>query len=156
MNLLVQREPVSNNLLIGSLHMARFQALTNPVLDLELDMIRDRLNLQAHQKAELLREMTGLVAWIVRQAELGRVVQARRGDEVEPLVHPALERLRDASQTPIGEPIALRPDEVSRLAAILERGFDPPPALQKALANLANPRRRPPRLRWNKPEQGSR
>lgn len=136
--------------------MARFQALTNPVLDLELDMIRERLNLEAHQKAELLRELTALAAWIVRQTELGRVVEARRGDVVEPLVHPAIERLRDRSQTVVGQPIALRPEEVSRLAAILERGFDPPPALQKALANLADPRRRPPRLRWNKPAQGSR
>jgi RNA polymerase sigma-70 factor (ECF subfamily) len=37
-----------------------------------------------------------------------------------------------------------------RLAALLDRGFDPPPALRRALANLANPKRRPRTLHWKK------
>ena len=50
----------------------------------------------------------------------------------------------------MGEPLTLRDEEVARLAAVLERGFDPPPALRKALANLGDPARRPPKLRWKK------
>ena len=38
------------------------------------------------QKAELLREVAGLAAWVVRQAEQGREIQARDGQNVEPLV----------------------------------------------------------------------
>lgn len=130
--------------------MSRFQALTNPLLDQDLDMLRDRLGLAPNQKADLLREVAALAAWVVRQAEQGRAIVARRGDEVEPLVHPTLERLCAESRRPVGEPLTLRADEVSRLAAVLDRGFDPPPALRRALANLADPKRRAPRLRWKK------
>jgi hypothetical protein len=38
-----------------------------------------------------------------------------------------------------------------RLASVLDQGFEPPPALRETLANLARPKRRPPRLRWKKP-----
>ena len=131
--------------------MPRFQALTNNVLDAELEMLRDRLGLEPSQKADLLREVAVLAAWVVRQAEQGRTIEGRRGDEAEPLVHPALERLRSRKQTPIGERLALSDAEVARLAIVLDRGFQPPPALRKALANLARSRRRPPQLRWKKP-----
>ncbi len=136
--------------------MARFQALTNPVLDHELELLRERLGLQPGQKAELLREVAAIAGWVVLQAEQGREVEARRGEQVEALVHPALQRLREKSQVVAGEPLLLRPEEVSRLAAILERGFDPTPALRKALANLASPERRPPQPRWKKPTKSSR
>jgi hypothetical protein len=131
--------------------MSRFQALTNAVLDDELEMLRERLRLEPSQKADLLREITALAAWVVRQAEQGRSIEARRGEEVEPLMHPAIQRLRAESQKPVGKPLALSDAEAVRLAAVLDRGFDPPPALRKALASLASPKRRPPRLRWKKP-----
>ncbi|MGK4007039.1 hypothetical protein WMF31_30735 [Sorangium sp. So ce1036] len=131
--------------------MSRFQALTNSVLDAELEMLRDRLGLEPNQRADLLREVAALAGWVVRQAEQGRAIEARRGDEVEPLVHPAIERLRARRQKPAGERLTLSDAEAMRLASVLDQGFEPPPALREALANLASPKRRPPRLRWKKP-----
>lgn len=131
--------------------MSRFQALTNSVLDAELEMLRERLGLKPNQKADLLREVAALAGWVVRQAEQGRAIEARRGEEVEPLVHPALERLRARRQKPMGERLSLSDAEAVRLARVLDRGFEPPAALRETLANLANPKRRPPRLRWKKP-----
>jgi hypothetical protein len=130
--------------------MARFQALTNTVLDAELEMLRKRLGLDRSQKAELLREVAALAAWVVRQAEQGREIQARDGKRVEPLVHPALERVRARKTRPVGQSLALNDIEVGRLAAVLERPFNPPAGLRAALASLANARRRPPKLRWRK------
>jgi hypothetical protein len=43
--------------------MSRFQALTNPVLDAELDLLRERLALEPNQKAELLREVAAIAGW---------------------------------------------------------------------------------------------
>lgn len=130
--------------------MARFQALTNNVLDEELEMLRQRLGLEPNQKADLLREVAALASWIVRQAMQGRTIEARRGEEIEPLIHPAIERIRAQQERAIGARVALTDAEVARLADVLDRGFDPPPALRKSLANLANTRRRAPRLRWKK------
>lgn len=130
--------------------MSRFQALTNAVLDQELEMLRQRLGLEANQKADLLREVAAIAAWVVRQAQQGRSIEARRGKEVEPLVHPAIDRIRAQKERPVGERVTLGDAEVARLAEVLDRGFDPPPALRKALSNLADPRRRAPRLRWKK------
>jgi hypothetical protein len=130
--------------------MARFQALTNNVLDAQLEMLRKRLGLERSQKADLLREISDLAAWVVRQAERGREIEARKGDSVEPLVHPALERVRARRAKSLGESLALDDSEIGRLAAILDRPFAPPPALRAALANLASAARRPPRLRWKK------
>lgn len=130
--------------------MSRFQALTNSVLDQELEMLRQRLGLAPNQKADLLREVASLASWVVRQVEQGRTVEARRGGEVEPLVHPAIERLREQHGREVGVRIALSDAEVARLADILDRGFDPPAALRTALANLAKPKRRPPKVRWKK------
>ncbi len=128
--------------------MARFQALTNSVLDAELDLLRQRLALQPNQKAELLREVASIAGWVVRQAEQGRVIEAHRDQEVEQLRHPALERLQAARQQPVGDTLSLSIEETLRLAAILEGGFNPPPALRKALANLAQSSRQPPTLCW--------
>ncbi len=52
--------------------MARFQALTNAVLEQELDDLRVRLGLRENQKADLLREITALAAWVIRQTEPSR------------------------------------------------------------------------------------
>jgi hypothetical protein len=130
--------------------MGRFQALTNNVLDAELEMLRERLGLKPSQKAELLREVAALAAWVVRQAEQGREIEARQGQRVEPLVHPALQRLRSKEPRAIGERLILTDDQARRLAAALDRGFDPTPALRSALANLSKSERRPPKLRWKK------
>jgi len=129
--------------------MARFQALTNKVLDDELDMLREHLGLAPSQKADLLREVAALAAWVVRQSEQGRLVEARDDDTVETLAHPAIDRLRAAKTRAPAARIELGVGEVRRLAAILNRGFRPPAGLREALTNLAT-RRRPPRLRWKK------
>lgn len=130
--------------------MSRFQALTNNVLDAELEMLRERLGLEPSQKSDLLREVAALAAWVVRLSEQGCVIEARHGARVESLSHPAIERLRLKKQKPAGARLALSDAEVAQLAAVLDRGFAPPPALRKALANLASPKRRPPELRWKK------
>lgn len=128
--------------------MARFQALTNAVLEAELDQLRERFGLGPNQKADLLREMAAIAGWVARQAEEGRIIEARRGEAVERLQHPALERLIDAASRSVGERLALNDAEVERLASILDQGFDPPPALRAALANLAQAPRRSPSLHW--------
>lgn len=46
------------------------------------------------------------------------------------------------------ERIELTDAEVERLAEILNRPFSPTPTLRKALARLADPKRQPPKLRW--------
>jgi hypothetical protein len=130
--------------------MSRFQAQTNAVLDQELEELRQRLGLAPSQKADLLREVASLAAWVVRQAEAGRSVEARRGTEVEPLTHPVIERLRSHHETTVVPRVTLTDAEAKRLARILDRGFEPTPALRAALQRLANPKRRPPKLRWKK------
>jgi hypothetical protein len=132
--------------------MARFQALTNAVLEAELDLLRERFGLEPNQKADLLREMAVIVGWVARQAEQGRVIEARRGDRVERLLHPALERLIMAEHRSVGERLVLTDAEVEHLATLLEQGFDPPPALRAALANLAQAPRQPPSLCWSSPD----
>jgi hypothetical protein len=130
--------------------MARFQALTNSVLDAELEMLRKQLGLDRSQKAELLREVASLAAWVVRQTEQGREIQARDGQRVEPLVHPALDRVRARKVRPFGQSLALSDNEAKRLATLLDRPFNPPAGLRAALASLAKAGRRPPKLRWKK------
>ena len=129
--------------------MSRFQALTNPVLDAELSLLRELLTLEPNQKAELLREVAAIAGWVMRQAKQGRVIEARRDNEVEQLRHPALERLQAGREQPVGDRLILSAAETQRLAAILDHGFDPPPALQAALAHLAQVNRQPPALRWS-------
>lgn len=128
--------------------MSRFQAQTTAVLDEELSDLRERLGLRENQKADLLREIAALAAWVIRQAEAGRKIEARRGREVETLQNPALERLSRRQAEGLSGRIDLSQAEVERLAEILDRGFSPNPALRKALAHLADPKRQPPHLRW--------
>lgn len=128
--------------------MSRFQAQTTASLDEELADLRERLGLRENQKADLLRELADLSSWVIRQAEAGRRIEARRGRDVETLRSPAVERLRRKRDESVLERIELTDAEVERLAEILDRGFSPPPALRKSLARLAESKRRPPRLRW--------
>lgn len=132
--------------------MSRFQAQTTAILDEELSDLRERLGLRENQKADLLLEIATLAAWVIRQAEAGRKIEARRGREVEILRSPAIERLeRKHAGSPIGR-IDLTDAEVDRLAEILDQGFSPTPALREALSRLADPKRQPPRLHWKKAE----
>ena len=128
--------------------MSRFQAQTTAPLEEELSDLRERLGLRENQKAELLREIAELAAWVVRQAEAGRRIEARRGRDVETLRSPAIERLSRKQAEGLAGRIDLTQAEVERLAEILDSGFSPAPALRKALSRLADPKRRPPQLRW--------
>jgi len=128
--------------------MARFQAQTNAVIEEELADLRGRLGLRANQRADLLREIASLASWVVRQAEAGRRIEARRGRDVEALRNPTLDRLRERRNAGVVGRIALSDSEVERLAAVLDRGFSPTPALRKALSRLAATKRKPPKLRW--------
>jgi hypothetical protein len=130
--------------------VSRFQAQTNALLDEELADLSERLGLRESQKADLLRELTGLASWVIRQAEAGRRIEARRGRDVETLRSPAIERLhRKQDEVGLGR-IDLTEAEVERLAEILDRGFSPTPALREALSRLADPKRQPPQLHWKK------
>jgi hypothetical protein len=50
--------------------------------------------------------------------------------------------------------IVLTESEVERLAEILDRETEPTPGLRKALANIADPHRQPPRVRWKTSRSG--
>jgi uncharacterized protein (DUF1778 family) len=128
--------------------VSRFQAQTTAMLDEELTDLRERLGLRENQKADLLRELAELASWVVRQAEAGRRIEARRGRDVETLRSPAIERLRRRQDEAGMGRIDLTQAEVERLTEILDRGFSPTPALREALSRLADPERLPPRLHW--------
>lgn len=128
--------------------MSRFQAQTNAILDEELTDLRERLGLRDNQKADLLREIAELASWVIRQAESGRRIEARRGRDVETLRSPAIERLSRKQDEVLMRRIDLTDAEAKRLAEILDRGFSPTPGLRKALARLSDPKRQPPRLHW--------
>ncbi|MBI2377582.1 MAG: hypothetical protein HYV07_26510 [Deltaproteobacteria bacterium] len=132
--------------------MSRFQAQTTAVLDHELEDLRRSLGLRDNQKADLLRELTALAAWVVRQTKEGRAVAARGEDDVRELVHPAIDRIRRLRDQAAASPVRLElnDDETRRLAEILDRGFDPPPALIQSLRRLADPERKAPQLTWTK------
>ncbi len=131
--------------------MSRFQAKTNAVLDAELEGLRRQLGLRTNQKADLLRELTALAAWVIRQATEGRAVIARGEDDVRELEHPVIERIRQRHEqaTVLPTRLELDDDETRRLAEILDRGFDPPPALIACLRRLADPEREAPELTWS-------
>jgi hypothetical protein len=122
--------------------VARFQATTNRVLDEELDALREEMGLRENQKAELLRELASMAAWLVAQARAGRTVEARGPSGVEIFEHPAL---RSASTV---ERLVLAPDEVERLAELLESETPMSGALRGTLSRLAQENRRPPNLTW--------
>ena len=131
--------------------MARFQAQINPVLEDELHALQEQMALRPNQRADLLREISALASWVVHQAAEGRVIMARDGDEVRELVHPVVQRLRqqrEARRASTTQALKLDDDEVTRLARILEAGFEPTPALREAMRQLSDPARRPPELSW--------
>ena len=119
--------------------MSRFQAVTSPLLDQELSWLGQEMGLRESQKAELLRELGAITAWVLRQARLGRTIEARGPDGVEVLHHPALEAVDEVS-------IRLSPAEAERLLSILDS--PPPPALQETLRRISDPDRKPPRVVW--------
>lgn len=122
--------------------MSRFQAVTNPVLDRELDMLREEMGLRENQKGELLRELTDIAAWVVHQVRAGRVVEARGPDGVEVFDHPAVRVSAGAV------PVRLDAGEVYRLAEILNDPGPPSPELRATLRRIADPERVPPELTW--------
>ena len=130
--------------------MSRFQALTNSVLDQELESLRQSLGLEPSQRAELLREIAALAAWVVRQAASGRAIQARRGLEIEQLAHPAIERLLAQRSEPVSERWVLTDEEALRFAAVLDRPFKPSAELRSLLDELADPDAPPPQVVWKK------
>lgn len=130
--------------------MSRFQAQADAVLSEELEDLRLRLGLRGNQKADLLRELTALAAWVVRQAAEGRVIVARGDDAVHELAHPAIDRVRRMREVAVASPdrLELSDDEARRLADILDRRFEPSPALIQSLRNINDPARRAPELTW--------
>lgn len=122
--------------------MARFQATTTALLDDELDALREEMGLRENQKAELLRELASMAAWLVAQARAGRIIEARGPSGVEVFDHPALR----ASSTV--ERLVLAPDEVEQLATLLDSDAPLPDALRATLGRLADEDRRPPDLSW--------
>ena len=130
--------------------MARFQAQTNAVVNDELEELRRCLGLRSHQKADLLRELTALASWVVRQAIAGRAIVARGEGGVRALDHPVIERLsrqREQEAAAVAR-LDLSAEETRRLAEILDRGFDPPPALLESLRRLGDPERKAPEIAW--------
>ena len=129
--------------------MTRFQANTSAVLHSELELLQHKLGLRTNQKADLLRELTALASWVVRQATAGRTVLAKGKDaELHELEHPVIERIRQRQSKPTATSILLDDADALQLAAILERDFAPPPALRDSLRRLADPKRQPPEVIW--------
>ncbi len=130
--------------------MSRFQAQTNAVLSEELEELRIHLGLRGNQKADLLRELTALASWVIRQAIEGRAVLARGEDGVRELVHPVIERLKSRErQAESIRHLELSDQETRRLAEIFDRGFAPTPELLESLRRLADPGRQAPELKWS-------
>jgi hypothetical protein len=123
--------------------VARFQALTNPVLDAELETLRQEMGLRDNQKAELLREIAAIAGWVIAQARAGRVIEARGPDGVEVLHHPAVDG-RD-----VLERVVLSPAEADRLEALLAAEPEPSPALRQTLERLLELDATPPSPRWS-------
>lgn len=127
--------------------MTRFQALTNAVLDEELENLREAMGLRENQKAELLRELAMITAWVVGQLRAGRVVEARGPEGVEAFRHPAL--------TEVAEPVRvmLTEQEARSLAALMEAPPSLSPALLHTLRRVAASAP-PPSLVWPPAEEG--
>jgi Protein of unknown function (DUF1778) len=67
---------------------------------------------------------------------LGRSLQMSRPDQTSAMPKGVMVRIK------------LTDAEVERLAEILNSDFTPTPALREALSRLADPNRKPPRIRW--------
>lgn len=67
------------------------------------------------------------------------------------LDHPVLERIRQHQEqaATLSTRLQLDDAETRQLAEILDRGFDPPPALLECLRRLADPDRAAPELTWS-------
>jgi hypothetical protein len=131
--------------------MARFQAQINPVLEDELRALQEQMALRPNQRADLLREISALASWVIRQASEGRVIMARDGEEVRELVHPVVQRVRQqrtARSANMAPSLKLDDGEVTRLQQIMDAGFQPTPQLREALGRLEDPTRQPPALSW--------
>lgn len=117
--------------------VSRFQALTNPVLDQELEELRQELGLRENQKAELLRELSGIASWVLLQSRAGRRIEARGPSGTEVLQHPLVSsRLMR---------IVLTEEEVSQLERLLTGEM--PEALKQTLERIAT-RPKAPAVRW--------
>lgn len=110
--------------------MSRFQAMTNPVLDRELEELREEMGLRENQKAELLRELATMASWLFAQARAGRIIEARGPDGAEVFRHPAI-------RGPVLSRVVLSAGEADRLVALLDAEAAPSPALQETLNRLA-------------------
>ncbi len=126
--------------------MSRFQAKTNVVLDAELESLRQELGLKSNQKADLLRELTTLATWVVRQVVEGRDVLAKGANDIRELHHPILEKIRQRGE--VETTLQFNDEETQRLAEIMNQSFNPPPALRESLRRLASPVRNSPELSW--------
>lgn len=122
--------------------MARFQAMTNAVLDHELEALREEMGLRESQKAELLRELAAMASWLLAQARAGRTIEAHGADGVEVFRHPAL------ATTGALPRVVLAPDEAARLAQLLDEDAPPSAALQATLQRLTDPHRQAPSIQW--------
>ena len=76
------------------------------------------------------------------QARAGRTIEARGLDGVEVLHHPAVD-----PRGALGR-ILLTDAEADQLDALLASDAPPSPALQATLQRIADPKRRPPEVRW--------
>lgn len=116
--------------------MSRFQALTNPMLDAELQAIREGLGLRENQKLELLRELSSLATWVLAQHRAGRQVVASGPEGASELLSHPLVQVHH---------IVLTEAEAEGLARLMERGEVPEPLRGRLRERLNAP---PPTLRW--------
>ena len=121
--------------------MARFQAQTNAVLERGLDEVREAMGLEPAQKADLLREMTVITAWVLRQAQAGRDIVAEGPDGREVLDTPALHAHRERPT-----PVRLDEQELEALAHVLAE--PPSPAWLHTVGRALDAATAPPTIRW--------
>lgn len=119
--------------------MDRFQAILNPVVGEDLSYIREKLGLRENQKAEILREATSIAAWAIRQ-----VTEGNAGASLTE--HALLGRLA-AAQVSL-ESVKLSPREFEKLAQVLDRSFEPTPAMRGVLEELARADHSAPKVKW--------
>ena len=124
--------------------MSRFQAMTNPVLDQELESLREEMGLREGQRAELLRELASMAAWLVSHSRAGRTIEARGPDGVEVFRHPAL------TAATVLERVVVDEEEATELQALLDTDAQPSDSLRATLVRLSDPKRKAPRIRWPK------